>query len=128
MNSKIVAIGMFLTAFTIALGAFGAHGLTQLVEPEAVNTFETGVRYQMYHSFAILLLGLIPLSDSKKIRILWDFIIGILLFSGSIYLLVLKDYLPFDVTKIGFITPLGGAFLIFAWIRWGFLILKKHKD
>lgn len=119
---------MLLAALTIALGAFGAHGLKQIVSPEAVSTFEVGIRYQMYHAFAIILLGLIPMPNYKKSGILWNFGIGILFFSGSIYLLTLNEYLPFDAKKIGFITPIGGVLLISAWIRWAYGILKNKGD
>ncbi|HZW77620.1 MAG TPA: DUF423 domain-containing protein [Flavobacteriaceae bacterium] len=128
MNVKIVAGGMFLAAITIALGAFGAHGLKQIVSPEVVNTFEVGIRYQMYHAFAIILLGLIPMPNNKRNGILWNFVVGILFFSGSIYLLTLNDYLPFDAKKIGFITPIGGVLLINAWIRWAYGILKESRN
>lgn len=119
---------MFLAAITIALGAFGAHGLKQIVSPEVVNTFEVGIRYQMYHAFAIILLGLIPMPNNKRNGILWNFVVGILFFSGSIYLLTLNDYLPFDAKKIGFITPIGGVLLISAWIRWAYGILKESRN
>lgn len=120
MYRNIAITGLFLTAATIAIGAFGAHGLKNLVDADAVATFETGVRYQMYHALAIVLLGYVPGPNRLKRVVFLFFIIGIIFFSGSIYLLSLNNILPFDATKIGFITPIGGLFFITGWIRWGY--------
>lgn len=124
-DKKIAVTAAFLTALTIGLGAFGAHGLKNLVDSQAINTFETGVRYQMYHCIGILILGLmtaIPLKTKKTI--FWLFIVGMIFFSGSIYLLSLNAVLPFDVGKIGFITPIGGLLFIVGWLWWGYAMLK----
>lgn len=120
MHRNIAITGIFLTAATIAIGAFGAHGLKNLVDADAVATFETGVRYQMYHALAIVLLGYVPGPNRLKRIVFTFFIIGILLFSGSIYLLSLNSVLPFEATTIGFVTPIGGLFFIIGWIRWGY--------
>jgi len=128
-DKKIAVTAAFLTALTIALGAFGAHGLKNLVDSQAINTFETGVRYQMYHSIGLLILGAmtaIPLKTKKTI--FWLFIVGMVFFSGSIYLLSLNAILPFDAGKIGFITPIGGLLFIIGWVWWGYAMLKlKNK-
>lgn len=128
-DKKIVATAAFLTAFTIGLGAFGAHGLKDMVEPQAINTFETGVRYQMYHCLGLLILGLMgSIPPKTKKTIFWLFIVGILFFSGSIYLLSLNAILPFNAGKIGFITPIGGLLFIIGWVWWGSAMLKlKNK-
>ena len=127
IDKNIVVTASFLGALTIAIGAFGAHGLKELIDAKSLATFETGVRYQMYHVFAILILGIatvIP-SNTKK-WVFRFFIIGIIFFSGSIYLFSLNTLLPFNAKTIGFITPIGGLFLIFGWIRLGFgLIVNK---
>src|SRR5699024_8434237 len=110
---KIGAIAAIVGGVTILMGAYGAHGLKSLVDADAVASFETGVRYQMYHVFALLLLAFtIPLEAKTIRRIAMFFWLGIILFSGSIYLLVLKAYLPFDMTKFAYITPIGGLFFI----------------
>lgn len=125
---KIGVIAAFLGAFTILIGAFGAHGLQKLVDAQAVASFETGVRYQMYHVFALLILAYaVPLQAKQLKRVAIIFGIGILLFSGSIYLLVLRDYLPFDITKIAFITPIGGMFLIIGWVSFAVYLLKAKN-
>lgn len=124
MNRKIAISGMIITAVTIAIGAFGAHGLRNLVDVDALNTFEVGVRYQMYHALAIVLLGFVSSPNRLKRIIFTFFAVGILFFSGSIYLLSLNTVLPFDAAKIGFITPIGGLMFILGWLRWGYGLLK----
>jgi uncharacterized membrane protein YgdD (TMEM256/DUF423 family) len=126
LDKNIAITGMFVMAATIAIGAFGAHGLKELVDADALNTFEVGVRYQMYHALAILILGFVPTSLKVKKIVFWFFIIGILFFSGSIYLLSLNSILPFNAAKIGFITPIGGLMFIIGWIRWGYGLIKKE--
>ncbi|MDX1783802.1 MAG: DUF423 domain-containing protein [Aequorivita vladivostokensis] len=128
-DKNIVVTASFLTAVTIGMGAFGAHGLKNMVDVAALNTFETGIRYQMYHCLAILVLGLAPIIPEKiKKTVFWFFILGILLFSGSIYLLALNEVLPFNSAKIGFITPIGGLLFIIGWIWFAFKMLSLKKQ
>ncbi|MAO49107.1 MAG: hypothetical protein CL527_10560 [Aequorivita sp.] len=128
-DKNIVVTASFLTAVTIGMGAFGAHGLKNMVDVAALNTFETGIRYQMYHCLAILVLGLAPIIPEKiKKTVFWFFILGILLFSGSIYLLALNAILPFNSAKIGFITPIGGLLFIIGWIWFAFKMLSLKKQ
>jgi uncharacterized membrane protein YgdD (TMEM256/DUF423 family) len=128
-DKNIVVVASFLTAITIGMGAFGAHGLKNLVDASALNTFETGIRYQMYHCLALLLLGLAPLVPIKiKKTVFWFFVFGMLFFSGSIYLLALNSILPFDATKIGFITPIGGLLFILGWIWFAIKMLTLKKQ
>jgi len=127
-NRKLGVIASFVGALTILIGAYGAHGLKELVDEQAIASFETGVRYQMYHVFVLLLLAFaIPLADKHRKRVTRLIGLGMLLFSGSIYLLVLRDYLPFDITKFALITPLGGLFLVAGWISLGFYLLKSKN-
>lgn len=128
MKKTILGTACLFGMLAVLLGAFGAHGLKQLVDMDAVATFETGVRYQMYHAFFLFVLGLIPetLIRSKK----WIFrftIIGIFLFSFSIYVLALNDLTQFDFKVLGFLTPIGGVFLIAAWALLGYRILKSNS-
>ncbi|HIB46923.1 MAG TPA: DUF423 domain-containing protein [Flavobacteriaceae bacterium] len=127
-SKNIVVIAAVLAATTIALGAFGAHGLKSIVSAESLTTFETGVRYQMYHVIALLVIGLsaqVPLTTKKWV--LRFFCFGMLFFSGSIYLLALKEQLPFSVSFLGPITPIGGLLFILGWIRlaYGLLTFKR---
>lgn len=124
MNRKIAISGMIITAVTIAIGAFGAHGLRNLVDVDALNTFEVGVRYQMYHALAIVLLGFVSAPNRLKRIVFTFFALGILFFSGSIYLLSLNAVLPFDAAKIGFITPIGGLMFILGWLRWAYGLFR----
>ena len=116
-NKNIVITASILAAITIAIGAFGAHGLKQLVDAESVATFETGVRYQMYHCLALLVVGFAkPIPAKIKKWVFRFFIFGIIFFSGSIYLLALKQVLPFNVSFLGPVTPIGGLFFIVGWL------------
>lgn len=119
LNKSLLRIAAFSGALSVAFGAFAAHGLKKLVTPEIVTTFETGVRYQFYHTFALLILVL--LSDklpSKKLK--WSagcFIAGIILFSGSLYALTaLHATDTVGLTGIGVLTPIGGVFFIVGWL------------
>ena len=89
MHRKNIAIGAVFAAVAVALGAFGAHGLKKIVPAETVQTFQTGVQYQMYHSLALILAGLFyERSHHKFVKIACMlFLSGIILFSGSLYLL-----------------------------------------
>tara|TARA_B110000483_G_scaffold88813_1_gene109515 strand:+ start:730 stop:1119 length:390 start_codon:yes stop_codon:yes gene_type:complete len=118
INKNIVVTAALLTALTIMIGAFGAHGLKELISEKSLVSFETGVRYQMYHVIVMLLLGLSTgvLPKTQK-WVFCFFIIGILFFSGSIYLLALNEFLPFDAKFIAFTTPIGGFLLIIGWLR-----------
>ncbi|QAA82341.1 DUF423 domain-containing protein [Aequorivita sp. H23M31] len=129
LDRNITATGAFITAATIAIGGFGAHGLKQLIDGSSLVTFEVGVRYQMYHGLAIVILGFAPwLSEKLKKAVFWFFIIGIVFFSGSIFLLSLNSILPFDATKIGFITPIGGLMFILGWLRLAYGLLKLRSQ
>lgn len=126
MNRTIILIGIFLGGLAIILGAFGAHGLEKIVDARSVDTFEVGVRYQMYHALFLLFLGGVPnLSDPFKKRILVLICVGLILFSGSIYLLSLKELISPNLGRIGFLTPIGGIFLISGWGYAGYVLLAK---
>jgi len=127
-DKKITTTAAFLGAITIAIGAFGAHGLEKLVDANAVASFETGVRYQMFHTLALLILGFATVVPKKTRKwVFWCFILGILLFSGSIYVLSLKSVLSFNVSFLGPVTPIGGLLLIFGWLRLGFGLLTIKR-
>jgi uncharacterized membrane protein YgdD (TMEM256/DUF423 family) len=119
MNKHFISIAALLGALSVALGAFAAHKLRDIVSPDAVAVFETGVRYQFYHVFALLLVGLMSEKISNKWMI-WAgncFITGIILFSGSLYLLTaLKIADNVHMKFVGVFTPVGGLFFIAGWI------------
>lgn len=113
---------------SVILGAFGAHGLEKLISQESLQTFETGVRYQMYHALLLLFLGATSaLSTKAKQLIFYLVLIGVFFFSGSIYGLATNQLTAFNFKNIALITPVGGLFLITAWILLlrGFLKIKS---
>jgi len=116
MDKKFLTIAAWLGALSVALGAFGAHTLKEYLSSQSLTTFETGVRYQFYHVFALALAGVLyKFYPNKKIKLAGNlFILGILFFSGSLYCLAI---LGADNFKwIGVITPIGGVFFIAGWI------------
>lgn len=128
MHKGFLLTSTLLGALSVALGAFGAHGLKKLVPIETIGTFETGVRYQFYHVFALLAVAILiekfPGDWMRWAGIL--FIIGIVLFSGSLYVLTaLKATNTVGLSGIGAITPFGGLFLIAGWISMFVGILKR---
>ena len=129
MNRTIVLVGIALGALAIILGAFGAHGLEKIVDENAVDTFEVGVRYQMYHALFLLFLGIWPnLANNYKKKVFGLVLVGLVLFSFSIYLLALNSLTSFDFKSIGFLTPIGGVFLILGWGFWGYFVLKTKGN
>jgi uncharacterized membrane protein YgdD (TMEM256/DUF423 family) len=116
---RIGMLGAIFALLAVALGAFGAHGLRAVLSSGELATFETGVRYQMYHALALLLVAARHQGGGSVLgRVAgWAFTVGILLFSGSLYTLVLAG-LPW----MGAVTPLGGVAFLVGWIAlaWGF--------
>lgn len=116
MNRRILSTAAFIGMLTIILGAFGAHALKKVLDAEQLITFETGVRYQMYHALFLIFIGtLTDISQKTKKTIYFLTLSGIILFSGSIYLLATNSLTSFDFKIIGFVTPIGGLLLILAW-------------
>ena len=127
INKNIVITAALLAALTIIVGAFGAHGLKELISEKSLVSFETGVRYQMYHAIVLLMLCLSNTwISAKSIKRIYRLLLsGILCFSGSIYLLIfLKSYQVIGLSGIGIITPIGGILLIMAWIL---LLIEAYK-
>jgi len=127
MNKTILATGLVLGMLAVILGAFGAHGLKKVLDPEQINTFETGVKYQMYHALFLILLSTVTLaSEGTKRVVFYLVLVGVIFFSFSIYLLATNSLTTFDFKKIGWITPIGGTFLIAGWGYLLFGILTKN--
>lgn len=117
MNKKIVITACIFGLLSVILGAFGAHGLKSIISVESLQSFETGVRYQMYHALLLLFIGSTSYLTLKiKNRIFYLILIGIILFSGSIYGLATNELTSFDFKTIAVITPVGGLLLILSWI------------
>jgi len=123
--TKYLAITVFLGIFTIILGAFGAHALKESLTPDALKSFETAVRYQMYHVLFLLFINSTNLlSDKSKKTISTIVLIGILFFSGSIYAITIGGV---NAKLIWFITPLGGLLFIVGWTLLFLNIIKKKS-
>lgn len=131
MNKAILVTATLLGMTGIILGAFAAHGLKELIPHDSIQTFETGVKYQMYHALFLLAVGSSGMVKLKSKRIIFYLtLFGILFFSGSIYGLATNSLSNFDFKAIGFITPIGGLLLISAWtvLLVNFLKLKSDKS
>ena len=116
MNKRILISAAILAIIAIVLGAFGAHKIKKILPAERLSSFETGVRYQMYHVFLLLFLALFSEIKNNTKKIIYRLtIIGTLFFSGSIYLLSTSIITSIDFSSIGFVTPIGGTLLIIAW-------------
>ncbi|OCB78462.1 DUF423 domain-containing protein [Flavobacterium crassostreae] len=125
MNKKIITTAALLGGIAIILGAFGAHALKKLLTTDQLITFETGVRYQMYHALFLLFIGNWSNIAEKTKKIILHLVLwGVVLFSGSIYLLATNDLTNFGFEVIGFVTPIGGLLLITAW---GVLFFENNK-
>lgn len=128
MYKQGIATGALLAALAVILGAFGAHSLKAMVTPERLIVFETGVRYHMYHSFALLIAGMLygqyPVRQVKMACTM--FIIGILLFSGSLYTIVFTGINGgAGIGPLGILTPIGGIFFIVGWVMLALGVLRK---
>lgn len=126
MSQKIVLTALILGALAIILGAFGAHALKKILSIEQLNSFEIGVRYQMYHALFLLFVSQISyITEKQKMGVFLLAVAGILLFSGSIYLLATSVITNIKVKFLGPITPIGGLLLISSWIYLFYCIIAK---
>ena len=129
MNKTILITGALLGIIAVILGAFAAHGLKDVITSDALRSFETGVRYQIYHAFLLLILGGTSICDAKtKKRVYWAVLIGVVFFSGSIYGLSTNALTSFDFKTIALVTPLGGTILIISWLLMLINFLKMKLD
>ena len=123
---KNLIIASFLGLIAIVLGAFGAHFLKDILSVSELSSFETGVRYQMYHAIVLLFVNTYDgFTLSQKNSITYIFFLGILLFSGSIYMIHLTSI---TAKSIWFVTPLGGLTLIIGWFAMIIIFLKKIRN
>ena len=128
MERKITVTAVLLGMTAIILGAFGAHALKKQLTVEELVTFETGVKYQMYHALFLLFLGLTTLvTEKSKKTIFLLVLLGVIFFSGSIYLLATKTISEIDFKPLGIITPIGGTLLILGWAILLGQILKDKR-
>lgn len=129
-TEKFFKIGIILCTISVVLGAFSAHLLKDILSNSSLTSFKTGVRYQFLHGLITIILSLN--FDKFKIKILirslWLFLIGIILFSFSIYILSIQTILEINLNILGPVTPIGGLILISAWINLLFSIRKKNDN
>jgi len=114
MNECALILGSLFGGTAVIFGAFGAHALKKIMTQEQLSNYETGVKYQMYHAFVLLIIGFAPVQSIPKAAIIC-FTIGILLFSMSIYGLSISAALNKKLRFLGPITPIGGLFLVAGW-------------
>ena len=127
LKKKFIATGAILGGLGVILGAFGAHALKHLLDLDSLTSFNTGVRYQMYHSFFLIIAGLASdkIKESLAKIIYWFCLLGVICFSLSIYLLNLGPAMGVDMSFLGPITPLGGLMLITAWFTLAIAMINK---
>lgn len=126
MERRILATAAFFGMTSVILGAFGAHALKNALEESRIAIFETGVRYQFYHAMLLLAIGTIPSLGRKARQMSWILAsLGIVLFSGSLYLISTAAVTGFDFRPIVFVTPLGGVLLVVAWLLLFVEFLRK---
>jgi uncharacterized membrane protein YgdD (TMEM256/DUF423 family) len=123
MKRSFLLLGSLFAFFGVAFGAFGAHGLKQFLSPEMLAVFETAVRYQMYHAFAIIAAALLVDEHPGMVLAGRLFGVGILLFSGSLYVMSVTGIRPF-----GFVTPFGGFCFLAGWWIFFSTALKMTKE
>jgi len=118
LNKTFLRAGALMALLGVVLGAFGAHSLKGLLSVERLATFEIGVRYQMYHAIALVLVALLAPYLSKRLLTIagWLFMVGIVLFSGSLYLLACREVIGLTTYRwLGPLTPIGGMCFIIGW-------------
>ena len=120
---KWIGIGSILVMLSVMIGAFGAHMLEPIIGEDKISVYETGVQYHMIHALGIILIGVIAKVFGEAKLLVWSarlLFIGIILFSGSLYVLSISGLGP-----LGAITPLGGVSFIAGWICLAVTTLKK---
>lgn len=129
MTRKLVTLAAFFGFVAIILGAFGAHALKEVLTAEQLVSFETGVRYQMYHALFLLLISQLNVLTEKNKRTIGILTtIGVFLFSGSIFLLATQGLSGINFKFLGPVTPVGGLFLIVSWFLTAFYSMKQKNN
>ncbi len=116
MKQTVLVFGAIYGALSVVFGAFGAHALKKVLSEAQLQSFEVGVKYQMYHAIVLLVLGFFLTFESRLQHMMgWSFISGTFLFSFSIYLLSLSSLMGMNLRFLGPVTPLGGLLMIVGW-------------
>jgi uncharacterized membrane protein YgdD (TMEM256/DUF423 family) len=127
MNKRIIITAAFFGALAVILGAFGAHALKRILSVQSLDVWQTAVQYHFYHTFGLLFLSTFARYKNALINFAsYCFTGGILLFSGSLYILSLKDYMGWTgASFLGPVTPVGGLLFIMGWLS---LLLAALRD
>ena len=128
MKKTIIITAAILGASSIVLGAFGAHGLKDVLTPIQLNSFDTGVKYQMYHALYLLAIAQFNFLNHKSLSIIyWLTTLGVVFFSFSIYLLATRALTGFNIGFLGPITPIGGLFLVASWLFLFYSVIRTKN-
>ncbi|MCK0469991.1 DUF423 domain-containing protein [Halalkalibacter sp. APA_J-10(15)] len=121
MAKLFLFLGSIIMALSVVIGAFGAHGLEGKLSERMMKNYQTGVQYHMIHGIGLLVVGLLALKMTSGVLTGagWSFVVGIVLFSGSLYVMALTG-----ITKLGAITPIGGLAFIVGWVLLGIAVLR----
>lgn len=123
MSHFTLLFASILGGLAVVFGAFGAHALKKILSDEQLKSFETGVKYQMYHALVLLIVGFnFNLETASEKYMAYSFMLGVLLFSFSIYGLVISSAKNRKLKFLGPITPLGGLFIIIGWCLLGYAV------
>lgn len=126
MKQLVLFVGAFYGMLSVILGAFGAHAFKKILPIEKLTSFETGVKYQMYHAILLLVIGFFfSFQSTMEKSMAWSVMVGTFLFSMSIYLLSFADHWGVNLKWLGPVTPLGGLFMIIGWFLLMLCVLKK---
>ncbi|WP_430399886.1 DUF423 domain-containing protein [Flavobacterium sp.] len=129
MEKKLILVGALLGVITIVLGAFGAHALKKVLTESQLSTFEVGVKYQMYHAlFLLFIANLNFITQKEKTIIMCLVLVGVILFSGSIFLLSTSTVTKIKTSFLGPLTPVGGLFLIASWVYLFYITIVKNTN
>ncbi len=132
MNRFFFIAGCIAALVAVGLGAFAAHGLADTLVIERLEVFRTGVTYQFYHAFALIVTALVAyVLPTRLVNISgWLFLTGIVFFSGSLYILALREWIGFSVDWVGPVTPIGGLLFMCGWgvLAWAAIPKKQQPE
>ena len=130
MYKPALILGSLFAMLSVIIGAFGAHYLKTIFTVETLASFETGVKYQFYHAFALLFMGIYAKTKGRNVKIITMlFAFGILLFSGSIYVLcIMKSTMHIGLGGLGILTPIGGLLMIAAWLMLLISVVRHQAE
>jgi len=121
MSKTALCTGIIFAFLSVGLGAFGAHGIKQRVSADMLAIWNTAVTYQFFHALALILLAMwMKQSAAELSAAFWFFTMGIVIFSGSLYALVLLD-----IKVLGAVTPVGGVSFLVGWVIWLMAVVKN---